>query len=319
MIKEDKHFKIVFDYIVNRTKNYVIDNRIESLVLGISGGIDSTLVAVIAQRVAHLAKIPLIGRSIRIKNGQGEFDTSRMVGESFCTDFDAVNLGSTYSKVSDDFLFLEKSIYGGNESKVYSTPISEGNLMARLRMMYLYNLAGINKGLVLDTDNLTEHNLGFWTLHGDEGDFNPIGGLWKTEVYGLSKWILGRIKGAIYPSDLETTIRVDKEIGALTNSISLIPTDGNGISSSDLEQIGGKDYFEVDKILKPIVEAEEGMNSRLVGYNKYLEIRNSGEFDPCVVDKIYNRFDKSRYKRLTSRTIKITRKELLDEINRVDM
>lgn len=41
-------------------------------------------------------------------------------------------------------------------------------------------LAGINRGLV--TDNLTEHNLGFWTIHGDVGDFDPIQGLWKTEV-----------------------------------------------------------------------------------------------------------------------------------------
>lgn len=41
-------------------------------------------------------------------------------------------------------------------------------------MIYLYNLAGINRGLVMDTDNLTEHNLGFWTIHGD-----PIQGLWK--------------------------------------------------------------------------------------------------------------------------------------------
>lgn len=50
------------------------------------------------------------------------------------------------------------------------TKIANGNIMARLRMMYLYNQAGIKKGIVIDTDNLTEHYLGFWTIHGDEGD-----------------------------------------------------------------------------------------------------------------------------------------------------
>ena len=50
-------------------------------------------------------------------------------------------------------------------------------------MIMLYNAASIFKGLVVDTDNLSEHYLGFWTMHGDVGDFKPIGKLWKTEVY----------------------------------------------------------------------------------------------------------------------------------------
>lgn len=63
------------------------------------------------------------------------------------------------------------------------TPIANGNLQARCRMIHLYDLAGIHGGLVMSTDNQTEYQLGFWTIHGDVGDFDPIQDLWKTEVY----------------------------------------------------------------------------------------------------------------------------------------
>lgn len=315
MISKENYGK-VFNYLVKRTQDYVVSSNLNCMVLGISGGIDSTLVAAIASAVSDRTGIPLIGRSLRMKNKQDEFDTSKLVGKAFCTDFDAMNLGSEYSKVSSGFRILEenhsKSLNCSKEK--YTTPIAEGNLMARLRMMYLYHIAGVEGGLVLDTDNLTEHNLGFWTLHGDEGDFNPIGGLWKTEVYGLSNWLLEKIEKGIYPDDLRVTVRVNNEIKALKESISLTPTDGNGISSSDLEQIGGKDYFEVDKILKPIVEASElGKDPE---WKTYLNVRDSGLYPIETVDKIYKRFCSSKFKRVTSRTIKITRKEILDEIGK---
>lgn len=63
---------------------------------------------------------------------------------------------------------------GDNLVSLKRTPIADGNIQARLRMIYLYNLASIHKGLVLSTDNQTEYQLGFWTIHGDVGDFNPI-------------------------------------------------------------------------------------------------------------------------------------------------
>lgn len=288
----DGSYDKVFNYLVERTKDYVVSSGLKCMVLGVSGGIDSTLVALIANQVYLRSGIPLIGRSLRMKNKQDEFDASKLVGKAFCNEFDAVNLGSAYSKVSDDFRILEtkcNAAMGKNKSpEELSTPIAEGNIMARLRMMYLYHLAGVNKGLVLDTDNLTEHNLGFWTIHGDEGDFNPIGGLWKTEVYALVKWYLGAAE--------------ENEVEPLCSSLHLVPTDGNGISSSDLEQIGGKDYYEVDKILRPIVARGEKAIQDLI---------NLG-YDPEVVQKIYTRHKNSEFKRKTSRTIKITREEIFE-------
>jgi len=62
-------------------------------------------------------------------------------------------------------------------------------MKARIRMILLYDLAGGNDGMVLSTDNYTEYLLGFWTLHGDVGDFGMIQSLWKTEVYDMVEWI----------------------------------------------------------------------------------------------------------------------------------
>ena len=113
-------------------------------------------------------------------------------------------------------------------------------------MITLYDIASRTRGLVVDTDNLTEHFLGFWTIHGDDGDFDPIGGLWKHEVYGLAKWI----KENVY-----------KDSKALEASIALIPTDGNGVKAGgDLAQIApGKTYDDVDEILHAWV----GLDSRI--------------------------------------------------------
>ena len=61
-----------------------------------------------------------------------------------------------------------------------STKISQGNIKASLRMIYLYNLSSILNGIVIDTDNLTEYYLGFFTINGDMGDFNPI--VWSLET-----------------------------------------------------------------------------------------------------------------------------------------
>lgn len=115
-------------------------------------------------------------------------------------------------KAIDNSLYFER----WKKSEVgLAAKIRIGNIKARMRMMYLYDKAYKYKGLVLSTDNLTEFQLGFWTLHGDVGDFGFIQELWKTEVYGLAE-LLGE--------HLDTSIKAK-------------PTDGLGISYSDISQL----------------------------------------------------------------------------------
>lgn len=77
----------VFEVLVKETANYVKVNNLKAMVLGVSGGIDSTVVAAICHEVSKQTGIPLIGRSLPIKNKSNEFDVSKLVGEAFCDDF----------------------------------------------------------------------------------------------------------------------------------------------------------------------------------------------------------------------------------------
>ena len=144
-------------------------------------------------------------------------------------------------------------------------------------MIYLYNLAGINKGIVIDTDNLTEHFLGFFTIHGDMGDLSPIGGLWKTEIYGLAEWL--KEKNYIYKN-----IEGAK---ALQAAIDIKPTDGLGISLTDLDQIGAKTYDEVDAILKQIIFPSDSnsVSKDELGISK------------ITIKKVKERYEKTMFKR----------------------
>lgn len=282
------NYEHVFNTLVEETAKYITKNNLKAMVLGISGGIDSTVVAVICHEVSEKTGIPLIGRSLPIKNKSDEFDVSELVGQVFCDDFKVVNLLNMYQHVNQSICDGEGTL---------GTPISKGNIQARLRMIYLYNLASIHRGLVMSTDNQTEYQLGFWTIHGDVGDFDPIQGLWKTEVYELAEWLCAKfsLKVAAYPAGLdeEHYKSTYTKYMALKKSIALTPTDGLGISNSDLDQIGAKSCYDVDRVLQTLTCKASPENDKL-------QDELTVELGPDVVGKITERHFKSRFKRLLS-------------------
>ncbi len=227
------NYKKVTENIRTELKNYILKYNLKSLIIGESGGIDSATCSALAKPVCDKLNIKLIGRSISIEtNTFDEENRAKMVGESFCNDFKEADLTDLYHVTFDN---IEEN--KNNEiTKEYKVRL--GNIKARLRMIYLYNLAQKFKGIVLSTDNYTELLLGFWTLHGDVGDYGMIQNLWKTEVYELAKYLIA------------DEITDENQKAALQACIDATPTDGLGISSSDLEQLGAENYSQVDKILK---------------------------------------------------------------------
>lgn len=237
-MKEITDYKKVFETLVQKTSDYVVNNGLKAMILGISGGIDSTVCAAICHEVSKRTGIPLIGRSLPTKfNKEGETTTANLVGKAFCNDFEVYSMSDICEDVENSFSRYENKP---------STPISSGNIQARLRMIYLYNVASINKGLVIDTDNLTENNLGYFTIHGDVGDFNPIGCLWKTEIFELAKWLYSHYLNGVY-------IKERQQAEAIAQSLQLKPTAGLGITDSDLDEIGAESYEQVDSILQEIL------------------------------------------------------------------
>ena len=215
--------------------DYITQYHLSSLILGISGGIDSALCAALLKPVCEACNIPLIGRSIAIEtNGQDEIERSMVVGKAFCHDFQFMDLLDSYLCNKKNLILLDNS---------QLSKMRTGNMKARMRMIILYDLAQLYKGIVISTDNYTEFLTGFWTLHGDVGDYAPIMNLWKTEVYALAQFLLRECD------------EMQKE--ALQSCIDATPVDGLGISRSDCEQLGVDNYYEADDIFQRYFKGED--------------------------------------------------------------
>lgn len=309
------NYEHVFDVLVDKTAEYVTENNLKAMVLGISGGIDSTVVAAICHEVSKKTGIPLIGRSLPIKNKSDEFATSVHVGEAFCNEFSVYRLERSYRAALFDAcadagdVNMANSYYLDELEEMPSrTPIANGNLQARCRMMYLYDIASRHKGLVMSTDNQTEYQLGFWTIHGDVGDFDPIQDLWKTEVYGLANYLRDRYRSkaleALHNDYKETCDKYRAMSYAVYSSCKLIPTDGLGISNSDLEQIGAKSYDEVDDILSRYIPFKEYRQKHGEPLHPHDEMAESDCWSQLcvrhgedVVNKVWSRHLASEFKR----------------------
>ena len=256
-------------------KTYIVKNKIKSLVLGVSGGIDSALCAVLAKPVCDELNIPLIGRSLPSNtNSSDENERAKKIGKLFCTDFKETSIKGAFNKISE-IAYNNHEVFPADypDGEDLGNQIPNGNIKARIRMILLYDLAGSNHGMVLSTDNYTEYLLGFWTLHGDVGDYGMIQNLWKTEVYDMADWIC-RYELYFHP---ELSWKEDF-YGSLKECIKADATDGLGISNTDLDQIlpdwkgSSRDgYAEVDKLLslhlKMIKTDKESREEYIEKYN----------------------------------------------------
>lgn len=241
--------------------------NIKSFVVGISGGIDSAVIAALAKEVSQERGIQLIGRFLPIDTTQEETARALTVGNYFCNDFKRINLIESVNK-----LCSAAGIYGLDKDE----KIRIGNIKARVRMISLYDTAYTNEGIVLSTDNYTEYLLGFWTLHGDVGDFGMIQSLWKTEVYGLSYFLMER---------LAKNREYDKS-DSLLKCAQAMPTDGLGITDNDFDQIF-KEYPR-DKKPEDIYRLVDEALIRYLSYEKHI--------DACFSD-IIKRHEGTAFKR----------------------
>ena len=300
LMKEITDYGKVFETLVTKTADYLVNNNIKAQILGISGGIDSTVCAAICNEVAKRTGIPLIGRSLPTKfNKENEISTADLVGKAFCDDYKEVNI--------ERLCVFNKDYIEGNEDCIMSK-LDYGNIQARTRMIYLFNLANKYNGLLMDTDNLTECNLGYFTIFGDQGLFNPIGGLWKTEVFKLAKYLIDFCR---------MTDQIDKGI-AMFNSWSLKPTAGLGITNNDLEEIGAESYEQVDSILREILAWKWlSLEKRGDTYDSVWDMRNAFLEEQQMLDTpieviiaVTDRHFKSEFKR-KQLPIKISRNEII--------
>lgn len=146
-------------------KNYVKDKK---AIIGISGGLDSAVVAALCSRA--LGKENVFG--VLMPYGNQDTKDAKFVSDYLGIDYREINIKDIVDKF--DFLELDK--------------ISKGNVKARVRMAILYSFANQLNGLVIGTSNKSEIETGYITKYGDGGvDIEPIGDLYKTEVFKVAK------------------------------------------------------------------------------------------------------------------------------------
>ena len=171
----EKRAKIITDWIDNYCKNTSFDPK--ALVVGISGGIDSSVVSTLCA----LTKRKTIVLSMPIKQIQSQHDLSMDHGKW---------LTSKFKNVEHKVLELENLFKNFEEVlNEFNNEHGFANSRARLRMATLYQVAAANSGIVVGTGNKVEDfGVGFYTKYGDGGvDISPIADCNKTEVWELGK------------------------------------------------------------------------------------------------------------------------------------
>ena len=174
-------------YISNWIKSYVdhMPSKAQSLVIGISGGIDSS----VSSTLSAMTGLKTIVLSMPIKQKSFQHDLSLKHQKWLIKKFKNVEAHT----INLDELFRAFSHSLSN----FDNEHGFANSRARLRMTTLYQVAAANKGIVVGTGNKVEDfGVGFYTKYGDGGvDISPIADCNKTEVWELGKelWILKEI------------------------------------------------------------------------------------------------------------------------------
>ena len=173
----EKRLKIIVDWINNYCDNTSFKPK--SLIVGISGGVDSSVVSTICA----LTNRKTIVLSMPIKQIKSQHDLSIEHGNWLTKKFD--NVEHKILELENVFNNFEKTLSDFNNEHGFA------NSRARLRMATLYQVAAANTGLVVGTGNKVEDfGVGFYTKYGDGGvDISPIADCTKTEVWELGKYL----------------------------------------------------------------------------------------------------------------------------------
>ena len=162
----------IFNNLVLSFKNAFDKTGVENAVIGISGGIDSALACAAACKALGRTKVKGFFMPYKTSSEHSYNDAFKL-SEKYGFKLEVVDI----SAAADAFINMSDNI----------TPLRKGNIMARCRMVVLFDKAAEHRGVVIGTSNRTELLLGYGTWYGDTASgINIIGELYKREVYGVS-------------------------------------------------------------------------------------------------------------------------------------
>jgi NAD+ synthase len=202
----------ICDLIEKFLKHELLETKREKVVIGLSGGLDSSVTACLAVRaLSNKSVFSVIIPDFPITPNL-DVDAATELARSLRIEYETMNIDS----IKSEFLaHLPRNTY------------AEGNLTARIRMCILYYYSFIYNGLVLGTSNKSELMLGYYTKFGDgAADLFPLGDVYKTQVRELAEYL-----------EIPLSIRQKKSSPRLWKD-------------QTAEQELGANYDEIDEILK---------------------------------------------------------------------
>ena len=224
-----KKYNLIENYLIKFIKNELQKTGLKNVVIGLSGGIDSAVVAILTQKAL---KENFLAVMLPSKNSS---KNSLNDAKELCEKFGITN----------------RSVYIGDLVETYykdteATKLRVGNFSARMRMSVLYDISAANSALVIGTSNKSEILLGYGTMFGDLAcAFNPIGDMYKTEIFEFAK-----------------------HLGVPNCIINKAPSADLWEGQSDEEELGFS-YEKLDAVLRAFVDEglnQEELSQR--GFNK---------------------------------------------------
>ncbi len=254
-----RNWNTLAEEITNWISDYALENDIRSLVVGVSGGVDSAVTSTLSARTG--IRTIVLNMPIHQKKYQDDLSKKHISW-----------LKDNFNNVEERIVNLSKT-YDSFVETVSVDEVSDlalANSRARLRMTALYATAGSNGGIVVGTGNKVEDfGVGFYTKYGDGGvDISPIADLLKTEVYQIAR-----------------------ELDIIEEIIQAAPTDGLwGDGRSDEEQLGAS-YEELEWAMKesknPSNKDLSEREKEVFGIYQRLNKSNSHKMGPIPVFKLY--------------------------------
>ncbi len=254
-----KIYEELYLALMTATRDYVLKSGFHQVCLGLSGGIDSALVAAIASDALGPSNVTAVMMPSRYSSDHSLTDAEQLIENLGIAsiNFPIKEIHSTFSE--QWALNLNEEIIG----------VTDENLQARIRGVLLMAFANANGWLVLTTGNKSEAAVGYSTLYGDTaGAYAVIKDVYKTGVYGLARWRNESVGNEIIPHSI-----IDKPPSA---ELRPDQRDDQSLPSYDILDPLLKSYIEGDRTRAELVE--DG-------------------FDPKIVDEIVQLVDTSEYKR----------------------
>ena len=261
------HFKELYKMLVLGLEQYVYKTGFTDIVLGSSGGIDSALVAALACEALGAEHVHCLRMPSKWSSG-GSLDHSAKLHQNLgCHEYTVpIHHEGLLSQLDQKMGFSDDY-----------HPVAKENIQARLRAIAVMHMSNAKGYLPLTTGNKTEIALGYCTVNGDMvGGYNPIGDLYKKQVYALANWI-NRTRGETIPQEI-----IDK-----APSAELAPgqTDEGSLKLS---------YAALDAIVESYIE------DHISSYTEFKK-RHSGEAAEVQSEEQYNqiidRIDRMEFKR----------------------